>query len=98
MSVRVRHKGQVTFPASVRHEAQIEEGDCLDFIVRGKGEVLVLLVPNGNGNGNGAHYADADIELPPEMVERIDRALAELDAGLVTRFGNEDDFLSSLDD
>jgi AbrB family looped-hinge helix DNA binding protein len=92
----VREKGQITIPAAVREEAEIEAGDCLVFVVRGKGEFLVRIVQNGNGNGKAAN--SPEVELPEEMVQRIERALGELDAGLVTRYETDDDFLASLDD
>ena len=84
--MRLRAKGQITIPASVRWEAGIEEGDCLDFIVRGKGVVVIL--------ADGQHQ---EAELPPEMLERIDRSLAELGAGLARIYLTDDDFLASLD-
>jgi AbrB family looped-hinge helix DNA binding protein len=91
----VREKGQITIPASVREEAEIEAGDCLVFDVRGKGEFLVRIAHNGNGNGNAS---SAEVELPEAMVQRIERALSELDAGLATTYETDDAFLASLDD
>jgi AbrB family looped-hinge helix DNA binding protein len=90
MDTVVRHKGQVTIPAPVRKRLHVEEGDRLDVSIRG---CEIVLRPYSNGNGNGKL---AEAELPAEWAERIDRSLAEVEAGLVTVYENEDDFLDSL--
>jgi AbrB family looped-hinge helix DNA binding protein len=92
MDAIVRQKGHITIPAPVREELHVEEGDRLDVSVRGC-EIVLRLERSVNGNGR-----DAEAELPAEWIERIDKSLAEVNAGLVTVYENEDDFFASLGD
>lgn len=43
-SVNIRHKGQITLPASIRQELGLEEGDRL--IVERRGQEIVLISPD----------------------------------------------------
>jgi AbrB family looped-hinge helix DNA binding protein len=92
VNARVRHKGQITIPAPIRKKARVAEGDVVEVSYR-PGEI-VIHVEHENGNGNGVK---PDF-LPPEWTERIERSIAELDAGRGEVFEDEDDFFASLDD
>jgi AbrB family looped-hinge helix DNA binding protein len=94
VNARFRQKGQITIPAPIREKACVAEGDVVDVSYR-PGEIVIHVQrENGNGNGNGA---PPDF-LPPEWTERIERSIAELDAGRGEVFEDEDDFFASLDD
>lgn len=42
-SIKVRHKGQVTLPANLRKELDIDEGD--DLLIQRRGQELVIVLP-----------------------------------------------------
>lgn len=42
-SIKVRHKGQVTLPANLRKELDIDEGD--DLLIHRRGKELVIILP-----------------------------------------------------
>jgi AbrB family looped-hinge helix DNA binding protein len=86
MDAIVRHKGQFTIPAPVREKLHVREGDRLEVSVRG---CEIVLRPRSIKNED---------KLPQEWLARIDKSLAEVDAGLVTVYENEDDFFASLGD
>lgn len=92
-TTKVTRKGQVTIPAELREKAQIEEGDLVEFCQYGE---YLLLKPLGHHeNGNGLHEDSPFAS--PEWKARIEKSLAELDAGLGRVYETEDDFLASLD-
>jgi len=95
LNVTVRPKGQVTLPAEVRREARIEEGDVVEIVVV-QGDCILLRPVHSNGNGAG--HDDQGWADTPEWSERIEKSLAELDAGLGRVFYSERDFLASLDE
>lgn len=92
MDAIVRQKGQITIPATIRHAACVQEGDLLDVRVRGGCIIMQPVHQNGDG------VEGADSFLMPEWLERIDRSIAELEAGLGRVFESEDEFFASLDE
>lgn len=95
MTVRVRHKGQVTIPAAIRDAVQLDEGVELAVAIHG-GDIVLSRVEardesDGNGNGNGSSvFSD-------ELQERLERALAEVEAGEMTAVYEDDEsFFNSL--
>jgi AbrB family looped-hinge helix DNA binding protein len=42
-SIKVRHKGQITLPANLRKELDIDEGD--DLFIQRRGKELVIVLP-----------------------------------------------------
>ena len=43
-SIKVRHKGQITLPANLRKELNIDEGD--DLLIQRRGKELIIVLPD----------------------------------------------------
>jgi AbrB family looped-hinge helix DNA binding protein len=92
MKVRIRRKGQVTIPADVREAANLGDGD--ELMVSVQEGAIVLRPINGT---NHAAVGETRI-LSDELHERLESALADVEAGRVTIYEDNDSFLASFAD
>ena len=78
-TVNIRHKGQITLPASIRHELGLAEGDRL--VVERRGQEIVLVQPENVVDPTAGALAKYARNLPPmspsEMREAAARAIVE---------------------
>ncbi|MFL5916076.1 MAG: AbrB/MazE/SpoVT family DNA-binding domain-containing protein [Gaiellaceae bacterium] len=91
MTVRVRQKGQITIPAEVREAVQLDEGAELDVAVNGHDEIVLRLVEAATGVNGATSPAFSE-----ELQARLERALADVDAGNVTIYEDDESFFNSL--
>jgi AbrB family looped-hinge helix DNA binding protein len=87
MTAIIGHKGELTIPPEVRHAAQLEEGDEVEFEVTGAG----ILVRRLEFEDRDPWYYGT-----PEWEEGLDRALAESEAGTGTIYESGEAFLAAL--
>jgi AbrB family looped-hinge helix DNA binding protein len=90
MITKVTRNGQVTLPAAIRHEANVEEGDLLSVQLEGERIVLTpkRLIDKSQAYfwsqawQRGEQQAEADIaEGRVEAFETVDDLIAALDQG-----------------
>jgi len=86
---KLSSKGQVTLPKRVRAEAHLVEGDPMKVEITKDG---ILLRPQKMVDADQAWF------FTPAWQEGEAAASADIAAGRVTRFDNQDDFLASFDD
>jgi AbrB family looped-hinge helix DNA binding protein len=85
----VRPKGQLTIPAQLRQQTDLKVGARVKFEAMGNG---VFVRPVDASEDTREAFVSS------EWLERIDRSIAEVEAGLERVYENEDDFLASLDE
>ncbi len=76
--MRVRHKGQITLPANLRKELDIDEGD--DLLIERRGRELVIVQPQHVDDptaGSLAAYAYTRNPDPAEERRWVARHIAE---------------------
>jgi AbrB family looped-hinge helix DNA binding protein len=82
-SINVRHKGQITLPAEIRHELGIAEGDRL--LVERRGKEIVLISPDSVVDPTAGIFKEYAYARNPDVNEEkawIRRHIAEIaDAG-----------------
>ncbi|GAB4453586.1 MAG: AbrB/MazE/SpoVT family DNA-binding domain-containing protein [Anaerolineae bacterium] len=87
--LQIRSNGQITLPASIRREANLQEGDTLEVIVEADGSLR--LIPKVVIDRSQAYFWT-------ERWQSGEReAQADLEAGRVHRFENVDEALDFLD-
>jgi len=87
MLTRVRPKGQITIPEEIRRTLRLKEGDLVEVVVE---EGSIVLRPKKLIEASQAWFwTDAW-----QAGER--EASADIEAGNVTRFDSDDEFLGSL--
>jgi AbrB family looped-hinge helix DNA binding protein len=89
ISIRMRKKGQLTLPSSVRAAAHLEEGDPIKVEITEDG---ILLRPQKVVDATQAWF------WTPEWQEGEREASADLAAGRFDRSTSDDGFLAALDD
>ena len=87
-ATRMRSKGQVTIPREIREAARLEEGDPVSVEVVPEG---ILLRPQKVIDASQAWF------WAPAWQEGEREADHDLAAGRVSAYGNDDDFLDSLE-
>lgn len=88
MLIRVRPKGQITIPEEVRRALRLEEGDLVDVVIE---DGSIVLRPKRLIEASQAWFwTDAW-----QAGER--EASTDIDAGRVTRYKSDDEFLRSLE-
>lgn len=88
-SIIVRAKGQITLPADVREAAHIAEGDPIEVEMVADG---ILLRPRKVIDSTQAWF------WTPEWQEGEAEASADIEAGRVETFNEDEAFLTALED
>jgi AbrB family looped-hinge helix DNA binding protein len=86
---KVRRKGQVTLPSSIRQAAHIEEGAVVEFAVAADG--TVTLRPKALVDADDAWYWTPEWQAGERKVDK------EIARGEGTAYDNVEEFLTSLD-
>jgi AbrB family looped-hinge helix DNA binding protein len=85
----VRSKGQITLPREVREAAHLEEGDPVEIVVVDEG---ILLRPKKVIDSTQAWF------WTPSWQRGEAEAEADIEAGRVSIFKSDDEFLASLNE
>jgi antitoxin PrlF len=85
---RLRGKGQLTLPREIREAAHLEDGDplCIELVEEG-----ILLRPQKMIDASQAWF------WTPEWQAGERRATADIEAGRMTTYDTDEDFLTSLE-
>jgi len=86
---RVRGKGQVTLPDSVRREAKLSEGDYLEVTVSGGN---VVMQPKKLINADQAWFWSEEWQRGEREASR------DIAEGRTRQFGSAEEFLQALDE
>ena len=69
-SIKVRHKGQITLPANLRKELDIDEGD--DLLIQRRGQELVIVLPKNVEDPTAGMFRNYAYTRNPDVNEEKD--------------------------
>ncbi len=87
--LQIRSNGQITLPRSIRHQANLKEGDTLEVLIEQDG--TLRLVPKVIVDRNQAYFWTSRWQKGEQEAE------ADIEAGRVSHFDDVEEALDFLD-